>query len=277
MVILHGEHDAAVAGAVAVDVGLRQEDAVGAAEHWAGGIDARVAPGAPEEGFVRLSAGGVDAEQAAGGGVRFAACEDEDAVLAMELSADGGCVALAPCVAGHPAEFAGGEIEGSDAAVLRATEVDDDEVLVHERGGTGSEEVLGDTELRFAVVFPDEIAACGVPALESAGDSEGDDFLSGDDRARARAAAVSEVVAVIDGVAVRPEALAGDGVEAVDGFAAVPVMEEVETSGGDGRAGVGFAARAFPDQWRAGFREAGDEAGFRRDRVVGWAEEAWPV
>lgn len=240
-----------------------------------GGIDGSGAFAAPREGEVDRGISGIDAKETAGCGARFAACEDEDAALALDGGGDWRGVRGAPVFGGGSGAsgFAGFDIEGHDTGVLCA-DVDDQVVLFQEGRGTYSEEIGGEIEIFEDVAFPEELSGFEVQGVEFSfcahGENEGVLFV--DDGRTARAVGVAVTVLIFGGIAEAPIALTCFGMEAIDDFFVFETVEEDEAVAEDCGGGIARALFSFPDDGQ--IFKVGAKVGFSGEGRMGKSHEA---
>jgi NADP-dependent 3-hydroxy acid dehydrogenase YdfG len=208
----------------------------------------------------------------------LASGKDEEAILSVDFAGKGRRVAGAPGVARNPTDLAGLFVEGGDAEIIAATDVEDDEVLIDEGGGAFAEEIVRDGELGAEVAAPDNPARGNVEAMKMAGHAQRVDKIAVDGGAGPGGVVDAEVGDLFSVVFMLPVALAGFGMETFDGFTpGARAMDKHEViTPNDGRSEAG-AAGDLPDQGRTVLGEGRAEGGLGGGEAVSRTEEMGPV
>ena len=110
---------------------------------------------------------------------------------------------------GFPHEFSGLCIEGDDARTISTTDIEEHFAIGDKRRAGASEEALRRTELRGGIKGPHELSIGGVERLDAALGTMCEDFSIHHGRHGTRAVVEAKAVAVVRGVSVPPDRLAG--------------------------------------------------------------------
>src|SRR5882724_892821 len=104
-----------------------------------------------------MTVGGIDAHQAAGRRMAFAAGENENPAFSLYVGGNGRGVTGAPLVACPPGHLSGGQIKCRDARTVRRADIDDERSSLNQRTCSHPEEILRQLELLHQIAPPDEL------------------------------------------------------------------------------------------------------------------------